>query len=169
MKGISRIDSNQTHGWFVRVYRDGKTHSKMFSDGVHGGREMALEAAKKYKEEYERENPPSCASTRMRLRPLKNNTSGALGVSETFSRGRNGKKIPCFNVSWRPRQNMSRSKSFYFSKYGSREAAFEAAVEFRKEREREIQEGLNEDIEPERKDVNSLEQMLHNLKMRPFK
>ena len=32
MKGISRIDSNGTHGWFVRVYRNGKTYSKLYSD-----------------------------------------------------------------------------------------------------------------------------------------
>ena len=142
MKGISRIDSNHTHGWFVRVFRSGQTHSKMFSDGVYGGQEKALKAAIKYKDEYERKHPPSYTSTRMRLRPMKNNTSGVVGVSETFSKSRNGNILPCFNVSWRPRRNVSRSKSFFFSKYGSREAAFEAAIKFRKEREADIIAGI---------------------------
>ena len=141
MKGISRIDSNHTHGWFVRVYRNGQTKSKMFSDGVHNGREKALRAAQKYKEEYERKHPPSHVSTRIRTNPPKNNTSGVVGVSETFNRSRNGNKLPCFNVSWRPRRNMSRTKSFFISHYGSRDAAFKAAVKFRKAREAEIIKG----------------------------
>ncbi|NQT71798.1 MAG: hypothetical protein HQ553_03385 [Chloroflexi bacterium] len=142
MKGISRIDSNHTHGWFVRVFLNAQTHSKMFSDGVHGGQDKALKAAIKYKDEYERKHPPSYAATRMRLQPMKNNTSGVVGVSETFSRSRNGNILPCFNVSWRPRPNVSRSKSFFLSKYGSREAAFEAAIKFRREREAEIIAGI---------------------------
>jgi hypothetical protein len=138
MKGISRIDSNHTHGWFVRVFRNGQTHSKMFSDGVHEGREKALRAAQKYKEEYEIKYPPTHISTRLRSRPQKNNSSGVVGVSETFNRSRNGSKLPCFNVSWRPRRGAFRTKSFYISQYGSRDAAFKAAVEFRKAREAEI-------------------------------
>lgn len=114
----------------------------MFSDGVHGSQDKALKAAIKYKEEYENNHPPSYPATRMRLRPMKNNTSGVVGVSETFSRSRNGNILPCFNVSWRPRRNFSRSKSFFFSKYGAREAAFEAATKFRKEREAEIIAGI---------------------------
>ncbi len=142
MKGISRIDSNSTHGWFVRVYRNGQTHSKMFSDGVYNGREKALKTAQKYKAEYERKHRPSFASTRLRAGPQKNNTSGVVGVSETFNRSRNGDKLPCFNVSWRPIKNVSRTKSFYISHYGSRDAALKAAVKFRKAREAEIIKGV---------------------------
>ncbi len=169
MKGISRIDSRNTHGWFVRVYRDGKIHSKMFSDGVHEGREKALEAAQNYKDEYERKHPPSHATTRLRLRPTKSNTSGVVGISETFGRSKNGKKLPCFSVSWRPRPNQSKSKSFFFNTYGSREAAFEAAVAFRKAREHEILEGLDELIEDEKEDENPSKAMLFILKQRPLK
>ncbi len=142
MKGISRIDSKSTHGWFVRTYRYGKVNSKMYSDGVHGGRQKALTAARKYLKEYVLNNPPPLAFARMREYPPSNNTSGVVGVSETFGRGRNGQILPCFSASWRPRKNLPRTKSFYFSQYGSREAAFEAAVEFRKEKEEEIRRGI---------------------------
>ena len=34
-----------THGWQVRIRRQGKQHTKFFSEAKHGGREGALEAA----------------------------------------------------------------------------------------------------------------------------
>ncbi len=153
MKGISRIDSRNTHGWFVRVFRNGQTHSKMFSDGVHGGREKALKIAKKYKDEYEEKNPRSYASTRLRLKAPRNNTSGVVGVSDTHVRSRSGELFPCFSVSWCPQKNTNRCKKFYYHKYDSREEAFEAAVKFRQEREREILEGLQEGIEPGKSEI----------------
>ena len=33
-KGISRIDSKDTHGWNARVYFKGKSYSKLFSDNL---------------------------------------------------------------------------------------------------------------------------------------
>jgi hypothetical protein len=52
-KGVIRIDSDSTHGWQVRVYRHGKTYSKLFSDRKCGGRDAAFEAACAYREELE--------------------------------------------------------------------------------------------------------------------
>jgi len=52
MKGISRIDQpgKRTHGFFVRLARQGKTHSAFFGDKSHGGRENALAAAQQHYE-----------------------------------------------------------------------------------------------------------------------
>ena len=50
-KGISRIDSGSTHGWFVRGYRNGVTHSKLFSDRKCGGKGKAQKAARQYRDE----------------------------------------------------------------------------------------------------------------------
>ena len=171
MKGISRIDSRQTHGWFVRVYREGNIHSKMFSDGVHGGREKALEIAQKYKEEYEHDHPPSLINQRLRLKPLKSNKTGVPGVSETFGwrQGNRNDKMPCFCVSWVPTPYKPRSKQFYFATYGDRESAFEAAVKFRKEKEQEIIESLNGDSNSSTEKTGSVMQMLSNLKLKPFR
>ena len=46
-KDISRIDqdSKKTHGWYVRVVFQGKTHSKFFSDKKHGGKDSSLKVA----------------------------------------------------------------------------------------------------------------------------
>jgi len=140
MKGISRIDSRSTHGWFVRSYREGKAIGKFFSDGVHGGKQAALRVAKGYRDTYEKENPPNPLRKRLRTKIQRNNKTGVTGVSETYGRamGGRGAKMPCFNVSWNPEPGVARSKKFFFSKYSSREAALEAAIEFRKEREAEI-------------------------------
>lgn len=37
-KGIGRIDQEDpsAHGWYVRVFHDGKTHAKYFGDASHG-------------------------------------------------------------------------------------------------------------------------------------
>ncbi len=169
MKGISRIDSNHTHGWFVRVFRDGGTHSKMFSDGVLGGREKALEAAQKYKEEYITKHPPSYAATRLRMKLPRNNKSGVVGVSDTHDRSKTGKKLPCFSVSWRPQKNVTHCKKFYYHHYDSREAAFEAAVEFRKAREHEILAEINGATGTEKADASPSETMLSFLKSKPMK
>lgn len=40
-KPVSRIDSDDTHGCFARVYRVGWSRGKMFSDSVCGGRAEA--------------------------------------------------------------------------------------------------------------------------------
>ena len=142
MKGISRIDSRSTHGWFVRIYRDGQTHSKMYSDQLWGGKQTALQAARKYRNEYERKHPQTYAATRIRMRPQCNNTSGVVGVSDTHDKSKTGEKQPCFSVSWRPRKNVVRCKKFYYHDFNSREEAFATAVKFRKERESEIIKGL---------------------------
>lgn len=57
MKGISRIDFQHTHGWFVRVYREGVTHSKLFSDKKYGGKTQALKRAQAYRHLLEIQMP----------------------------------------------------------------------------------------------------------------
>jgi len=47
---ITRLDNASAHGWWVRIYRGGGAQ-KLFSDGVHGGREKALKAAIKWRDE----------------------------------------------------------------------------------------------------------------------
>jgi len=50
-KYITRLDHKNTHGWWVRVYlRSKPVYSKLFSDGVHGGKQKALKEAKSYRD-----------------------------------------------------------------------------------------------------------------------
>ena len=140
MEGISRMDSRSTHGWFVRVYRDGLTHSKLFSDGVYGSEKDALKEALRYKACYEKRHPRQPAATRYRQRLQRNNTTGITGISETFHRDRKGNKLPCFSITWSPQPNVRRNKRIYHHHHTDRQEAFEAATLFRKEREAEIEQ-----------------------------
>ena len=84
MKGISRIDTKGTHGWYVRIYRAGRTYSKLYSDNKYGGTDKALEFAKKARK-VAQEKLDSTIGTRSRrlVTHDKRNKSGIIGVSRT--------------------------------------------------------------------------------------
>ena len=138
-KGVIRIDSDSTHGWQVRVYRHGKTYSKLFSDRRHGGKEEAFEAALAYREELEREVAalPEAAPRRRLIRSNKNNATGVVGISRTYKRDRRGVKHEVYAVSWNPEPGVARGTSFSIKKYGE-DAAFKRACKLRWEKMKEI-------------------------------
>ena len=82
MYGITRVDHerSRTHAWRVTIQRQGKVHVGHFSDGVFGGKQKALAAAKKYRDGLLAKFPPLtrkeyCSILR------RNNRSGLAGVS----------------------------------------------------------------------------------------
>lgn len=82
MYGITRVDHerSRTHAWRVTIQRQGKIHVGHFSDGVYGGKQKALAAAKKYRDDLLSKFPPLtrkeyCSILR------RNNRSGLAGVS----------------------------------------------------------------------------------------
>jgi len=136
LKGISRIHSKGA-GWLVRLYRNTKVITKLFSDGVYGGSDKSLRAAQAYYRQAQidfpaQEKPP------FREKPLRNNRSGFNGICETFSRSKKGGKIPCWTVSWYDPPNRLHSKKFHFHDAQERKQALKEAVQFRKDREAEI-------------------------------
>jgi hypothetical protein len=44
-KNLFRIDTGRTHGWQVRIVRDGERHTKLFSDPKYGVQGALNEAA----------------------------------------------------------------------------------------------------------------------------
>jgi hypothetical protein len=50
--GISRIDQPEKAnlGWYVRIMSKGRKEQKFFSDKLHGGREPALDVARKHRD-----------------------------------------------------------------------------------------------------------------------
>ncbi|MFP4166534.1 MAG: AP2 domain-containing protein [Opitutales bacterium] len=138
-KGISRIDSGSTHGWFVRGYRNGKTYSKLFSDRKCGGKNKALSLARDYQEELSAELeaiPKNPRKRRIVLSDSRNNT-GELGVSRTTKVDPNGGEHDCYSVSWRPEPGVQKCTSFSIRKYGEKKA-FRLAVAHRRQKMREI-------------------------------
>ena len=138
-KGISRIDSGSTHGWFVRGYRNGKTYSRLFSDRKSGGKGKAQNLAKSYRDELNHELESIQKKPRQRRIVVSDsrNTSGELGVSRTIKMGCNGTKHECFSVSWRPEPGVQKCTSFSIKKYGEKKA-FKLAVEHRRNMMREV-------------------------------
>ena len=51
LKHITRLDHQKTHGWWVRIRRKSNPCSKLFSDGVYGCKQKALEAAIQWRDE----------------------------------------------------------------------------------------------------------------------
>jgi len=138
-KGISRIDSGSTHGWFVRGYRNGKTYSRLFSDRKSGGKGKAENLAKSYRNELNHELASIQKKPRQRRIVVSDsrNTTGELGVSRTIKMGPNGTKHECFSVSWRPEPGVQKCTSFSIKKYGEKKA-FKLAVEHRRNMMREV-------------------------------
>jgi hypothetical protein len=138
-KGVIRIDSDSTHGWQVRVYRHGKTYSKLFSDRRHGGKEEAFRRATGYRKSLEQEVAalPEAAPRRRLISSNKNNATGVVGISRTFKRDRRGIKHEVYAVSWNPEPGVARGTSFSIKKYGE-EAAFKLACKLRWEKMKTI-------------------------------
>jgi len=139
MKGISRIDSGSTHGWFVRAYKNGKTYSKLFSDGKWKGSEPALGAARQHHASLldRLEKIPSKPRGRRIVFRDSRNTTGVLGVSRSVKRTPAGVLSESFAVTWRPEPGMQKCTSFSINKYGE-DKAFKLAVAFRIKKLREI-------------------------------
>lgn len=142
LKGISRIQSRGAGGWLVRLYRNTKVVSKLFSDGVFGGASQSLDAAQAYYRQLQLQFPPEARSP-FREKTLQNNTSGYNGICETFNRTKKGGKIFYWNVSWYNPPNRLNSKKFYFHDAEERKQALSEALKFRREREAEILKRLH--------------------------
>lgn len=138
-KGISRIDSGSTHGYFVRAYRNRKVYSKLFSDRKCGGKTKAHKLAKAYLNELREHvaNIPKEPRKRRIVVSDSRNTTGELGVSRVTKKGPNGTKHECYSVSWRPEPGVQKCTSFSIKKYGEKKA-FKLAVAHRRKMMREI-------------------------------
>ncbi|MDX1439279.1 MAG: hypothetical protein R3284_05190 [Rubricoccaceae bacterium] len=138
-KGIIRIDSDSTHGWQVRVYRHGRTYSKLFSDKKSGGKTEAFEQAKAYRKQLEEKIAalPESAPRRRLIHRNKKNSSGVVGISRTFKRDRRGTKHEVYAVSWNPEPGVARGTSFSIKKYGEDEA-FKKACRLRWQKMKDI-------------------------------
>ena len=139
LKGISRIDSGSTHGWFVRAYRNKKTYSKFFSDSKFGNKEKALEEAFKKREVFKNQ------ISKIKKRPSKSrivssdsrNKTGELGVSKSAKKAKNGISYECYSVSWKLKSGKQKSTSFSIKRYGEKEA-LNKAIELRRKMMKKI-------------------------------
>lgn len=131
MRGISRIDAKGTHGWYVRVYRAGKTYSRLFSDSKYGSAERALEFAKvERKRLTDKSQPLPERPDRRLVTHDKRNKSGMVGVSRTVKLNSGGENAVYYQVTWSPIKGQIKNRQWSVRKYGEEEAA-RLAREFR--------------------------------------
>ena len=107
---ITRFDktnNSRNVGWWVRVRRQGKLHSRLFSDSKYGGESEGLKIATQYEQDLIGTLP---APRGKRVMPNKNN---ACGVSKVYIT--NGSVVTYWN-----NEDDSRGKvSFSINYYGS--------------------------------------------------
>lgn len=139
-RNISRIDFRNkkgeiaSGGWEVRFYRRGKKVEKFFADNKFGGRNKALAAAKKFRDETEKKLPKYTVYE-LSKKPSKRNKSGIVGVrrhEQTDVRGDWGYTYTFWVAQWTDELGRRRTKSFSINHYGEEEA-FKMAVKARKQ------------------------------------
>ncbi len=136
VRGISRIDSQNTHGWFVRVYNETVTYSKLFSDKKFGGQANAFDKAVAFRNALYNEVGKQFPTRRV-VRKDKRNKTGVIGVCRTRKRNASGSYNEFFSVSWSPEYGSHKCRMFSISKYGEEEA-FRRACELREQVEKQI-------------------------------
>lgn len=132
-KGISRIDSRGTHGWYVRVKKNGKSFAKLFSDSKYNGREHALKCAKKaHAIAMETMGTAPATPSRRLVTTDKRNKTGMVGVNKTFKTNTKGTVTEYYQVTWSPAPGKIKNRQWSVHKYG-REEAFRLAKSFREQ------------------------------------
>jgi len=126
-RGISRIDSPTSGvGWYARVTFQGKTHSKYFADGVHGGTEPALKKAVRWRNAKEKEVGKLPGVRQIPTLPASSRT-GVKGVY----RSKNS-----YVVAWSPKKGKLVREFISIREFGD-EGALDRAVKLRRKREKE--------------------------------
>jgi hypothetical protein len=120
-RGITRFDIKErsTHGYMVRITRQGNKHQKFFADTKWGGKRAALTAAKEQLAQWEQELP-ELTSARDRL--TARNQSGQVGVYLAVSRDSQGQEHEAYCGCWTDAAGQRRKVSFSVKKFGKRRA-----------------------------------------------
>lgn len=129
-RGVSRLDqvSSGTHGWQVRLQRKGVRYGRFFSDSAWGGRESALEMARRYRDRLlgaiERKRDPEAPSPRSHTGPTVRSRSGVVGVCRIRQVSGAGVTYHFWQASWTDAEGTRRSVRFSVLEHGEERAFF---------------------------------------------
>lgn len=124
LKHITRLDYQKTHGWWVRIRRKSNPCSKLFSDGVYGGRDKALNAAIAWRNEKLADAPKQ--TYRTSESSSKTVKTGVPGLCVSFVEGAHG-NLAHLQVSVQ-RHGKRTSTRYSISKWGLRAALWKSCV-----------------------------------------
>ena len=132
VKGFSRVDSGEAHGWLVRIKRGDVRRSRFISDSTHGGKRKSKQVAEQVYQDWVQElPPPDTAEGKLGKR----NASGVVGVH--YSHDVDSRYPNCayeyYIASWKTEDGRRQNVRFSISKWGKK-VAFELACLAREER-----------------------------------
>lgn len=108
-KYVTRIDSVNTHGWYVRVHRQGVKYEKLFSDQKCGGKDWALIKALIFADEsLERMNKDNPKKITPRIYRMKKKSRGY--------------EYEFYEVAWSPEPYKRKKKAFSITSLGEEKA-----------------------------------------------
>jgi len=144
---ITRFDYGNAHGWLVRIYHNRQASRKLFSDGVHGDIEEALQEAQRWRDSVlsdkinSRTNPATGKPLHFRRVKYKNNKSGVNGVFFSYNTSKDKtRRYPCVVLNWCDDAGPHMKRiSYSHDEGGDRARAFGEAVALRKEKELELE------------------------------
>ncbi|HYE95669.1 MAG TPA: AP2 domain-containing protein [Rubricoccaceae bacterium] len=135
---ITRIDiepseafpkRHPTHGWQVRIRRDGRRLSKFFADARHDGSDGALAAAIDYRDGLLKELPPPASKPRKAW-----SNTGVVGLA-VREKGEGGEPKRYVLVNWTDAEGQRHGASFAVDKWGLRKALWNACLKLYRERQ----------------------------------
>ncbi|MCA9130241.1 MAG: hypothetical protein KDB22_24305 [Planctomycetales bacterium] len=135
LKGYSRVDSDDAHGWLVRIKRGDVRKSRFISDSTNGGKRKSEKVAKDVYDAWVKELPPPETS---RDKLGKRNTTGIVGVHHSWDQDSRfpNCKYESYVASWVDDDGKRRNIRFSINKYGKK-VAFELACLCRAQRIRD--------------------------------
>ena len=130
MLNIRRVDhdASSTHCWRVTVQRRKRIFVRDFSDGRHGGRQPAFQAARLCRDVLINAHPPLSKPAYCAIRK-KNNRSGISGLMRVdtwqVQNGRRARRL-YWEAQWPIGNGKAQHKKFSVTKYGEEEAYLRA-------------------------------------------
>lgn len=122
-----------THGWQVRIRRQGKQHTKFFSDERCDGRDGALQQAIAYRDELLSHLPepddPVARSAEVRSK------TGVVGLNFSMKDDGSGRQKPYVQLSWLKPDGTRKSASYSVEKWGLRRALWNACARLHREKD----------------------------------
>lgn len=110
-ENIKRIDSKKTHGFQVYFKRGSVEYTRLFSDGVCGGKEFARREARAFREVLRVSIPASRAGMPARSGPSRSNT-GHMGISITQDKLKLGDTTMYVEASVRIEKGKTKNRQF---------------------------------------------------------
>jgi hypothetical protein len=131
--GITRVDASavRSHGWLVRLQRNGRAYARFFADNRYGDQSTALHAAREYRDRLVSELPAPCRRIQAERITLRN-SSGVVGVCRVVREDSNGARYEFWQATWSPAPGRRKTAKFSIRRYGD-DGAFELARAAREE------------------------------------